>query len=210
MDDAAGRCSMPSDSSKKPEDHPPDEDYKRLIQDANKALRRFQELNRSDTDRDKDELERLRRKLGKGHFPPKVSRAPKPPPPLSRPTAGTSEPAKFKPLASFDYAPGYLESHRARVARSAFEAVGMDQLTGIKQVMRTYLVGVLEAGTRAKDRWLIEMTEHEIDRFLRYLCIYQGRAQGMWSEPEEEVSHAVHGMPEYDATIGAVCAAWMS
>jgi hypothetical protein len=85
----------------------------------------------------------------------------------------------------------------------------MDQLTGIKHMMRTYLAGVREAGTRAEDRWPIKMIEQEIHRFLRHLCIHQGRAQGIWFEPDEEASHAVHGMPEYGATIRAVCAAWM-
>jgi hypothetical protein len=109
-------------------------------------------------------------------------------------------------LASFDYAPGYPESHRETVALSRLEAVGMDQFTGMKHVMKAYLAGVREAGTRAEDRWPIKTIEQEIDRFLRHLCIYQGRlAPGIWSEPDEEISHAVHEMTE--DTIRAVCAA---
>jgi hypothetical protein len=62
---------------------------------------------------------------------------------------------KFKPLWGFEYDHGYQEAYCARVRLAELEAIEMDQIAGIKHVMKRYLAGVREAGTLRGDRWPI-------------------------------------------------------
>jgi hypothetical protein len=124
---------VPSDHNPEPEEHP------RRIKEANDALKRFQELlNGPEADRDKDELERLRRKVLSLLAPPKpkVSQAPRPPPPFR----GISlRPARYRlvlPLANADDLP---PAGRDEIMLAQMEAVDMSPKDGIVHVMGPYI-----------------------------------------------------------------------
>jgi hypothetical protein len=193
------------------DDNPKDpsrETFERLIEKAKEVIENSKELlNR--LPEPQPENADPQRKLSEPRAVPTVSRAPRPPTPLSKPAYRLSRP-KFRPLGIFNFSDGYPEPHRARVRLAELEAAEMDQTAGIREIMAPYLAGVRECGTRAENRWSADQVQTDISRFLRHVAISQGRTQGIWNEPDDEVEKAVREMPEYRAAIRDVCEAWIA
>jgi hypothetical protein len=133
-----------------------------------------------------------------GRALPKISRAPKPPPPLlggwriARP--------EFKlPVVEFDYEARVPPDACAQTKLAILAAVGMDPMAGIVHVLRAY-IGVARA-LGGKGLWSLHDCEREIDRFLQFLASSQQLVEGIYSAPRAEVKTALGAMQEYRALL---------